>query len=85
MAHLPHNASPDQRASIRRRVILSGRLVYGQPEKTLKAATEGHAENPTLDLPCRIVFAAGQRAVEVIGPLLEAEAAALQTDFWKDG
>jgi hypothetical protein len=38
MAHLPHNASPDQRASIRRRVILSGRLVYGQPEMTIDCA-----------------------------------------------
>jgi hypothetical protein len=29
------------------------------------------------------VFAAGQRPVEVIGPLLEDEAAALHTDFWQ--
>ena len=59
-----------------------GRVVYGQSEKALKAMTGDHAENPTLDLPCRIVFAAGQRATEVIGPLLEEEAAALQADFW---
>ena len=61
-----------------------GRLVYGQSEKDLKAATGAHAENPTLDLPCRVVFAAGQRAVEVVGPLLEEESAALQRDFWKE-
>jgi tRNA(Arg) A34 adenosine deaminase TadA len=60
-----------------------GRVVYGQAETSLKAATGAHAENPTLDLPCRTVFAAGQRPVEVIGPLLEDEAAALQADFWK--
>jgi hypothetical protein len=30
-----------------------------------------------VDLPCRVVFAAGQRPVEVIGPLRVAEAAAL--------
>jgi tRNA(Arg) A34 adenosine deaminase TadA len=60
-----------------------GRVVYGQTEKSLKAATGAHAENPTLDLPCRTVFAAGQRTVEVIGPLLEDEAAALQADFWR--
>ena len=60
-----------------------GRVVYGQTEKSLKAATGAHAENPTLDLPCRVVFAAGQRPVEVIGPLLEDEAAAIQADFWK--
>jgi len=60
-----------------------GRVVYGQTEKSLKAATGAHKENPTLDLPCRTVFAAGQRAVDVIGPLLEDEAAALQADFWR--
>ncbi len=59
-----------------------GRLVYGQSEKSLKAMTGAHDENPTLDLPCRAVFAAGQRRVEAIGPLLEEEAADLQRDFW---
>ena len=59
-----------------------GRVVFGQTEKDLKAMTGDHAENPTLDLPCRIVFAAGQRPTEVIGPLLEREAAALQAGFW---
>jgi hypothetical protein len=29
------------------------------------------------------VFRAGQRPTEVVGPLLEDEAAALQADFWK--
>jgi tRNA(Arg) A34 adenosine deaminase TadA len=61
-----------------------GRVVYGQSEKSLKAMTGAHGENPTLDLPCRAVFAAGQRAVEVVGPLLEDEAAALQRDFWAE-
>jgi tRNA(Arg) A34 adenosine deaminase TadA len=61
-----------------------GRVVYGQSERDLKAATGSHAENPTLDLPCRTVFAAGQREVEVIGPLLADEAAALQAGFWED-
>ncbi len=60
-----------------------GRVVYGQSEKGLKAQTGAHEENPTLDLPCEIVFRAGQRATEVVGPLLEEEAAALQADFWK--
>jgi tRNA(Arg) A34 adenosine deaminase TadA len=59
-----------------------GRVVYGQAESALKAATGDHPENPTLDLPCRTVFDAGQRKVEVIGPMLEDEAAALQADFW---
>jgi tRNA(Arg) A34 adenosine deaminase TadA len=59
-----------------------GRVVYGQSEMSLKAMTGAHSENPTLDLPCRVIFAAGQRPVEVIGPLLEEEAAALRQDFW---
>jgi tRNA(Arg) A34 adenosine deaminase TadA len=60
-----------------------GRLVYGLSERRLKTITGDHAENPTLDLPCRVVLAAGQRAVEVIGPLLEDEAAAVHEDFWE--
>ena len=58
-----------------------GRVVYGQSEKSLKEQTGAHEENPTLDLPCAVVFAAGQRGTEVVGPLLEEEAAALQADF----
>src|ERR1700742_2208268 len=52
-----------------------GRVVYGLSETRLKTITGSHEENPTLDLPCRTVFAAGQRKVEVVGPLLEDEAA----------
>lgn len=59
-----------------------GRIVYGLGEHELKAITGSHPENPTLDLPCRTVFAAGQRAVEVIGPLLVDEAAALHAGAW---
>ncbi len=59
-----------------------GRVVFGLSERRLKTLTGNHAENPTLDLPCRTVFAAGQRAVEVIGPLLEDEAAAIHAGVW---
>ncbi len=59
-----------------------GRVVFGQTERDLKAQTGAHEENPTLDLPCGIVFAAGQRPTEVVGPMLEDEAAKLQADFW---
>ena len=58
------------------------RVVFGLTEKDLKAITGDHPENPTLDLPCHIVFAAGQRQVEVIGPMLEAEAAAVHEGAW---
>jgi tRNA(Arg) A34 adenosine deaminase TadA len=59
-----------------------GRVVFGLTERRLKIMTRDHAENPTLDLPCRKVFGAGQRPVEVIGPLLEDEAAALHEGLW---
>ena len=60
-----------------------GRLVYGLSEHRLRGITGNHPENPTLDLPCREVFASGQRATEVVGPLLEDEAAALHEGVWK--
>jgi tRNA(Arg) A34 adenosine deaminase TadA len=59
-----------------------GRVVYALSERRLKEITGNHPENPTLDLPCRTVFSAGQRPVEVIGPLLEDEAAALHANVW---
>ena len=62
-----------------------GRCVYGLSERRLKTITGNHAENPTLDLPCRTIFAAGQRPVEVIGPLLEEEAATLHDGVWQGG
>ena len=61
-----------------------GRLVYGLSERRLLELTGNHAENPTLDLPCRDVFARGQKAVQVTGPVpaVEAEVAALHRSFW---
>ena len=62
-----------------------GRVVYGMAESRLLALTGNHAENPTLDLPCRDVFARGQKPIDVIGPVadVEAEIAALHQDFWR--
>jgi hypothetical protein len=48
-----------------------GRTVFGIAEKALLAETGNHPENPTLDLPCRQVFAHGQKDVRVIGPVPE--------------
>ncbi len=59
------------------------RVVYGLSESRLKTITGDHPENPTLDLPCREVFAAGQRQVEVVGPLLEDEGAELHEGVWR--
>jgi tRNA(Arg) A34 adenosine deaminase TadA len=60
-----------------------GRVVYGLSETRLLVLTGGHPENPTLSLACRDVFARGQRRVEVVGPLLEDEAAAPHAGFWR--
>ena len=60
-----------------------GRVVYGLSEQRLLALTGSHPENPTLRLPCREVFARGQRAIEVVGPFLEDEAAAAHAGFWQ--
>jgi len=64
-----------------------GGLVYGMSERRLLEMTGNHAENPTLDLPCREVFARGQKAMHVIGPVpeVEEEIAALHRDFWRRG
>ncbi len=60
-----------------------GRLVYGLSEHRLRDITGNHPENPTLNLPCREVFASGQRSTEVVGPLLEDEAGALHDGVWQ--
>ncbi len=58
------------------------RVVYALSEEHLLTLTGNHPENPTLSLPCREVFARGQRAVEVAGPMLEDEAAKAHEGFW---
>lgn len=62
-----------------------GRIVYGASEEKLLGLTGSHAANPTLSLPCRQVFASGQKAIEVIGPVpeLESELLAVHASFWK--
>ena len=60
-----------------------GRVVYGLTEHDLKQLIGPHPENLTMDLPCRVVLGAGQRPIEVIGPLLEEEARAVHAGFWR--
>lgn len=59
-----------------------GRVVYALSERELRRLIGQHPQNLTLDLPCRTVFAAGQRRVEVAGPMLEDEARAVHDGFW---
>ncbi|WP_172330608.1 nucleoside deaminase [Mangrovicoccus sp. HB161399] len=62
-----------------------GAVVYGMTEKRLAELTGDDPENPTQDLPCTAVFAAGRRAIEVRGPFpeLEERIAAQHAAFWK--
>ena len=59
-----------------------GRVVYGLSERDLGLLIGPHPENLTMNLPCRVVLGAGQRHVEVVGPLLEAEARSVHAGFW---
>jgi len=59
-----------------------GRVVFALSEKGLMRYTGSHEENPTLDLPCREVFARGQKTIAVAGPLLEDEAGSVHEGFW---
>ena len=54
-----------------------GRVVYGMTERRLLELTGSNEQNPTFDLPCREVFARGQKDIKVIGPVeaVEVEAA----------
>ena len=62
-----------------------GALVFGMTERRLGELTGDHPENPTQDLDCRTVFAAGRRPVEVRGPYpdLESWIAAVHRGFWR--
>lgn len=62
-----------------------GRVIYGLEERELLRLTGNHAENPTLDLPCREVFARGQKDVRVIGPVAAVAEVIAESHrrFWK--
>ncbi len=58
------------------------RVVYALPEQQLAAMVPEQDGEPTMDLPCRDVFAAGGSTVHVAGPALLDEAAAVHDGFW---
>ncbi|MGB0371934.1 MAG: nucleoside deaminase [Opitutales bacterium] len=62
-----------------------GTLIYGVEETTLLKLTGNHDANPTLALPCRHVFEAGQKKVQVYGPYPELEdtLVAPHVEHWK--
>lgn len=57
-----------------------GRVIYALSEERLYAMAGDSPES--LKMPCREVFARGGRLVEVLGPLLEEEAALVHDGFW---
>jgi tRNA(Arg) A34 adenosine deaminase TadA len=59
-----------------------GRVVYGCSETQLRDLIGPHPENLTMDLPCAVVLGAGQREIEIIGPLLAEETLAVHEGFW---
>jgi tRNA(Arg) A34 adenosine deaminase TadA len=60
-----------------------GRVVYGLSEREMGEIIGPHPDNLTMDLPCRSVLGAGQRSIEVVGPLLEDESRAVHDGFWR--
>ena len=60
-----------------------GSVVYALAEAELYELTGSDDKNPTLVLPCRTVFAAGQRPVVVEGPFPIDEARAVHAGFWQ--
>jgi hypothetical protein len=54
-------------------------------ERRLLEFTGKQGQNTTMDLPCRTVLAAGQKPIEITGPVpaMALEIAALHLNFWK--
>ncbi|HBE77851.1 MAG TPA: tRNA-specific adenosine deaminase [Firmicutes bacterium] len=50
-----------------------GRVVYGISEKSILSLTGSHPQNPTFSVPCRGIFAGGQKSIVVIGPIADPE------------
>ncbi|WEO76611.1 nucleoside deaminase [Cryobacterium sp. SO2] len=59
-----------------------GRVAYALPEQMLAAMVPEQDGEPTLDLPCRDVFARGGNTVIVAGPALIEVAAEVHRGFW---
>ena len=61
-----------------------GRVVYALSEASLYEIVSEDPRNPTLSLPCREVFARGQRTIRVEGPVDLPEAYAVHQGFWNN-
>ncbi len=61
-----------------------GKVVYGITEERLLQLTGDDEQNPTFSLPCREVFARGQKDIQVEGPFpeIEAEVVEVHKGYW---
>jgi len=61
-----------------------GAVVFGMTERRLGELTGDDPDNPTQDLECRTIFAAGQRKIRVTGPFpaLDEQISAQHKEFW---
>ena len=59
------------------------RVVFALAEQDLYTMTGDDPENPSFLLPCREVFAHGQKAIEVLGPALSEQAKTVHAGFWR--
>ena len=61
-----------------------GRIVYGVTEEKLLEMTGSDDKNPTFNISCRTILAAGQKSIEVLGPFPEIGYAVeeVHAGFW---
>ena len=58
------------------------RVVFGLSERRLSVIAGREAEK-TINIPCRTIFEKGNKIIEVVGPVLEDEAADVHRGFWE--
>ena len=61
-----------------------GKIVYGLTEERLLQLTGADEKNPTFNISCRTILAAGQKPIEVLGPFDEIadQVVEVQNGFW---
>lgn len=61
-----------------------GNIVYGLTEEMLLQLTGADEKNPTFNISCRTILAAGQKPIEVLGPFDEIadQVVEVQKGFW---
>jgi len=59
------------------------RVVYGLSDRRLFEFTGDNPGQTSFALPCRDILSHGQRAITVVGPLLEDEAAQPHEGYWR--